>query len=45
MTGYSNQAIAEQGLEVGDRIVLAKPFIPDALLQRTRETLEEKLTT
>jgi two-component system, cell cycle sensor histidine kinase and response regulator CckA len=45
MTGYSNQAIAEQGLDVGDRIVLAKPYTPDALLQRTRETLEEKLTT
>ena len=45
MTGYSHQAVAEQGIDVGERIVLAKPFTPDALLQRTRETLEEKLTT
>ena len=45
MTGYSNQAIAELGIELGDHSVLVKPFVPDTLLLHIRETLEEKLTT
>ena len=45
MTGYSKHAIAEHGIEVGASAVLAKPFVPETLLQRIRQTLEEKLTT
>ncbi len=45
MTGYSNRAISEHGVEVDEHALLAKPFMPNTLLQRIRETLDETLTT
>ena len=45
MTGYSNQTISEHGVKVDEHALLAKPFMPNTLLQRIRETLDETLTT
>jgi DNA-binding response OmpR family regulator len=45
MSGYTEQAIGELGLTMGDQALLHKPFMPAMLLQRVRGSLDETLTT
>lgn len=39
MSGYTSSAIVHQGVLGGEMEFIAKPFAPDALLQRAREVL------
>jgi CheY-like chemotaxis protein len=39
-TGYTDAAIAQQGLLEGGSAFLSKPFTPDALARKLREVLD-----
>jgi CheY-like chemotaxis protein len=39
-SGYTDQAIAPQGVAEGDGIFLQKPFTPETLLHKVREVLD-----
>jgi len=42
MSGYADRAISRNGLVKDDIQFLQKPFTPDELLRKTRETLDER---
>jgi two-component system cell cycle sensor histidine kinase/response regulator CckA len=40
MSGYTDKAIADQGLLGAERVLLSKPFTPDALERAIRQALD-----